>query len=112
MSDFTCVPDNKITKDLEYDVAVSKFGNGAEQRRLMRGNPERKWTLLYINRTKTEVDQIKAFYDSKKGQLLSFTWTDPDNETEYTVRFDCVLKWVRKKYNLFDLKLEFVEVFV
>lgn len=87
MSDFTWVPSYTFTETIEFNTIISKFENGAEQRRPNRTRPIREWKLLFKNKSQAVYEAIIAFYISKKGQYQSFTWTSPNDSKEYTVRF-------------------------
>lgn len=87
MSDFTWVADYTIAHDVEFKTQVSEFENGVKQYRNIWSSPKRTWSLTFKNRTLAEMQAILAFFETKKGQYTSFTWTCPLDNTEYTVRF-------------------------
>jgi len=87
MADFTTIPDFTFDETPQFLTLISEFENGTEQRRNKRANPVRKWHLVFRNRTKAEFETVRDFFISKKGSYSSFTWENPNNETEYTVRF-------------------------
>jgi len=87
MSDFTYIPDFPIETEKIYDVIVSAFENSVEQRRAKSATARRKFTLTFGVRSKTVIDAIEAFFDSKSGPLIAFTWTNPETSVEHTVRF-------------------------
>jgi len=47
----------------------------------------RKWTIRYEWMSKANKNTIKAFEDARHAGAESFTWTNPENATTYTVRF-------------------------
>ena len=111
MSDFTYLPDFLIDEALEYKTIVSEFENGAEQRRRKWANPQRKWTLRFNNRTHTEMTEVSDFFKSKFGAFMAFTWTNPNDSVEYTVRFvEDSFQFSRKAYGVYDFEFEFIEV--
>lgn len=112
MSDFTEAPDNVIDEEPIFSTLVSEFENGYEQRRAKWASPKRKWVLEFKNRIQSEMETIRNFFITKKGEYSSFTWTNPIDSTEYTVRFDeDSLLIQRKAFEIYDITLKFVEVF-
>jgi phage-related protein len=110
-SDWTIAPDYTLPETIKYATLVSEFENNVEQRRTKVANPIRMWELTFNNRTKSEVDTVKTFIGTKSGRYSTFTWTNPNDSTEYTVRlgddaFQCELV----AYQVFNYKLTFVEV--
>jgi phage-related protein len=111
MADFTLVVDNVLEENIQFDTLVSEAENGYEQRRSRRDTPLRAFNLVFNNRTLVEMQAIRDFFILKKGSCTSFTWVNPNDSVEYTVRFaDDALKPKRKMFNLFDLTAKFVEV--
>ena len=47
----------------------------------------RKWTVKYDWMTQVNKDTVKTFEDARAGGSDSFTWTNPEDNTAYTVRF-------------------------
>ena len=47
----------------------------------------RAWTVKYEWMTKVNKTTIKAFEDARVGGSESFTWTNPADSANYTVRF-------------------------
>ncbi len=47
----------------------------------------RKWTVKYTWLTQANKDVVKAFEDARSGGADRFTWTNPEDDTAYTVRF-------------------------
>ena len=47
----------------------------------------RKWTVKYDWMSQTNKNTVKTFEDARVGGADSFTWTNPENKTAYTVRF-------------------------
>jgi phage-related protein len=111
MSDFTYLPDFLIDEAVEYKTLVSEFENGAEQRRRKWQNPLSKWTLRFNNRTSAEMATVRDFFKNKFGAFMSFTWTNPNDSVEYTVRFvEDSFQFSRKAYGVYDFEFEFIEV--
>lgn len=111
MSDFNFNPDFVIDETIEYKTLLSQFDNGAEQRRRKWENPLRKWSLRFKTRAKSELIQIRDFFMNKCGAYGEFTWTNPNDATEYTVRFlDDSFKFSLIAFERYDFELELVEV--
>lgn len=111
MSDFAYSPDFTLTEQVHFKTLVSQFENFTEQRRNVVANPRRLFTLRFKNRTKTEMENVRDFFISKKGEYSSFTWTNPNDETEYTVRFDeDSFQFDNKAYEVYDFEIKFIEV--
>lgn len=111
MSDFNYNPDYVLDEVVEYKTLVSEFENGAQQRRRKWSNPLRKWTLRFRNRTLSEMNNIRDFFMNKYGSFDSFTWTNPNDSVEYTVRFaEDSFKFSLKDYQVYDFEFDFVEV--
>lgn len=111
MADFSLAPDYVFVKKTGYDTIVSEFENGAEQRRARRSGSIRSWRLSYRNKTTAELATVQTLFDAKKGALTSFTWTNPTDSVDYTVRFkEDSLEVAQKAYGVFDFDFELVEV--
>ena len=111
MADFGWIPDNTIDSEIEFKTLVSEFENGVEQRRQKRYSDQKRWGLSFANRTKTETDAIRAFFESKKGMAISFTWENPEDSKEYTVRFgQDKLSIKRLAFGVYSFQIIFIEV--
>lgn len=84
-------PDRNTTKNTKPRVLRASFGDGYEQR-IVDGinNLQQTFSVAFNNRTKDEIDDIIAFFDSKNG-VTSFDYTYPDsnNTGETTVKVVC-----------------------
>jgi phage-related protein len=57
------------------------------------------------------MEEVRDFFISKKGAFTSFTWENPNDSTEYTVRFlDDAFKQKRVAFNVFSFNFEILEV--
>lgn len=111
MSDFTYVPDFVLEETAEYKTLISEFESGVEQRRRKWANPRRKWTLRFHSRSKSEMSAVLDFFKAKYGAFLSFTWTNPNDAAEYTVRYqEDSFKSSLKAYDVYDFEFAFIEV--
>ena len=85
-------PDKGMSRSSKPRVRVAKFGDGYEQRIVDGINHlEESYSVNFGNRTRVTIDDIMAFFDSRKG--ASFDFTIPDNTTtegaEKTIRVVC-----------------------
>ena len=80
----------------EYGMIVSPVYNtlttnvesgGLGIRRQKWANPVYKISFRSVHMTLAEANAVVAFFDLKKGQKTSFTWTNPDDGVVYTCRF-------------------------
>lgn len=111
MSEFTSLPDFVFEETLEYKTLVSEFENGVEQRRRKWENPIRKWRLRFKNRTKADMQAVRDFFAGKYGSFTAFTWTNPNDSVEYTVRFsDDSFKFTMKAHEVYDFEFDLIEV--
>lgn len=111
MSDFSTNPDTLLEENPKFKTLVSEFENGFEQRRAKWSSDLRTFKLVFTNRTDSEMETVRDFYLSKLGSYSSFTWTNPNDSVEYTVRFkEDSFNFIKKAYLVYDFSFEFVEV--
>jgi len=54
---------------------------------------------------------VRDFFKGKAGAFMGFTWTNPNDSAEYTVRFvEDSFKFSRKAYGVYDFEFDFIEV--
>lgn len=111
MSDLSLAPDFTLSQKVRYNTLISTFENGTEQRRSKWGTSLRSWTLQYKNRTSSELSTIQTLFDTKLGSGTAFTWTNPLDSTEYTVRFvEDSLQAELKAYGIYDFEFQLQQV--
>ncbi len=111
MSEFSLQPDFVLTESIRFNTLVSQFENGSEQRRQKWTTPLRSFTLKFTNRLGSEMQTVKDLFIAKFGKASSFTWTNPNDSVEYTVRFeDDSLQYDLKAFNVYDFEVKLVEV--
>ena len=111
MADFNFLYDFPIEEKIEYDTLITEYENGVEQRRATRSQSRRRWKLTYRYRTTAEKDAVKNFFDSKKGQLTVFTFTNPNDGLDYNVRFNMPTFEPQKiGPGLFNFEVELIQV--
>lgn len=81
------IPDRSLSRSSKTTVRVAKFGDGYQQRVADGLNSVgSSFSLSFNNRTKEDIDDIVAFFESKKGVAsFSFTYPDTNSTTTYTV---------------------------
>lgn len=78
------VPDKSLTRSTAPDVLRHQFGDGYEQRLKAGINTLREtYSISFVNRDKTEADDIIAFFDTKAG-VDNFDFTIPDTNSTST----------------------------
>ena len=84
ITDSKVVPDKTLTKQTQPRVRIQRFGDGYEQR-IVDGinNITENYTLTFTNRSKTESDDIIAFFDTQAG-VAAFNFTIPDTNSTST----------------------------
>jgi uncharacterized protein (TIGR02217 family) len=111
MADFILAPDYTFETTKEYSTIITEFENGVEQRRARRAGQRRSWRLQYKNRSSSDLSTITTIFDSKKGALTSFTWTNPIDSQDYTVRFkEDSLRYTNDVYGLYNIEFELTEI--
>jgi phage-related protein len=79
------IPDRSLLASNTSSVRTAKFGDGYEQRTVTGINSlSQEYSISFINRSKEVVDDISAFFETKKG-ITAFNFTIPDtNSTSVT----------------------------
>jgi len=97
--DTAITPDEGMSRKGSSRLRIAKFGDGYEQR-IVDGinNVEEQYSVNFSNRAKATIDDIVAFFESRKG--AAFNFTIPDNNagsgettikvvcTEYSLNYD------------------------
>ena len=111
MADFTTIPDFVFEELPRFKTLISTFENGYEQRRNKWSSDIREFHLVFKNRTDTEFETVRDFIIAKLGSYTSFTFENPNDTTEYTVRFkEDSLTFVRHSGEIYDFEFDLVEV--
>ena len=79
------IPDKSLSQSATTSVRVAKFGDGYQQRVADGLNSVGgSFNLTFTNRTKEDIDDMVAFFESKKGVgSFSFTYPDSNSTTTY-----------------------------
>ena len=85
-------PDKQLNRSTAPKVKLATFGDGYEQR-LRNGinSLSETYSLSFNNRTKNDIDDIVAFFDTKHG-VVPFNFTIPDSNgsgSETTITVVC-----------------------
>lgn len=111
MPTFTFDLDYGITKQLQSNVNVIKFGDGYEQRQEIGMNSLRQiWSVSFSKRTTAEADSIETFLVGLKGVSI-FDWTPPG--AGGPLKFKCDLNTfsrVPTSYGRWNLSAKFEQV--
>ena len=111
MAVLNAIPDFVFEEKIDFETLVTKFENGVEQRRAKRNAPIRNWTLQFHNRTTAEITDIKSFFLARKGSYESFTWENPNDSVEFSVRFDSDnFVFTKKASDIYDCSFSLTEV--
>lgn len=109
--DLTIAPDYVFEEVKKFNTAISKFENGTEQRRALWSTPLRQFKLEFNNKTQAEKDTLEDLFDAKLGPATAFLWTNPNDGTQYTVRFEeDSLSIKNKAYGVYDISFGLVQV--
>jgi len=88
MSDFELARES-CEERYDYNVLISEYENGAEQRRLKNSSyPLAGFKIKTPFLVQSGLLNYKNFFISKFGALNSFTFTSPFDNIEYIVRFE------------------------
>lgn len=74
-------------KRIDKTVRVETEGGYVATRPRNTRPPRRQWTTGWSLITQPDKIRLDDFYEDMHGGANSFTWTDPANLIEYTVRF-------------------------
>lgn len=111
MADFTLAPDFVFVTTPQYKTLVSEYENGVEQRRAKWATGLLRWKLQYNNRSSDDYNTVKAIFDSKKGAYSSFSWTNPVDNEDYTVRFaEDSLELNNISYGIYSFSFDLIQV--
>lgn len=102
-------PDYSFTESTIYNNLITSMW-GAETRRTKWG-PRKAFRLFFNHITTGEMNYIRDFFITQRGNYSSFTWTHPVSDVAYTVRFGTPsLSIVEVGPDAFNINTELVEV--
>lgn len=96
---------------LEFSTAIQEKEDGTEKRLCLANLPIKVFQGSHIGLTSTQLDTLLDFFDTKKGQLTTFSYIDPVHSVTYTVRFrEPDLIFNKRSGNLWDADVLLQEV--
>ena len=103
------IADYTMTETVTYNTLMTTMW-GAEERRDKWG-PRMAWKLFFNHVTTGEMNYIRDFFISQRGNYESFTWTHPVSGSSYTVRFaQPTLQIDEVRPDAFNIQTQLVEV--
>lgn len=97
----------------EYNVVTSEMEWMRIKTRLKSTLPRRTFTLTFKLQSATEKNALLSHYNGQYGAYQSFNWTsipdDLSSESSIEVRYKS-FDYERQGYNIFEVKIEFIEV--
>ncbi|HNX82483.1 MAG TPA: DUF2460 domain-containing protein [Candidatus Omnitrophota bacterium] len=111
MSDLTLKPGYGFVETLQFKTLVSKFENGAEQRRAKWLTGLSEYELTYNNQSAADMNALYTLFNTKLGQYASFSWTHPVSGATITVRFkEDSFKTTYVAYGIYTVSFTLVQV--
>ena len=93
----------------EWRTLRTEFESGKHQTRA-KWSAKRMVFHLLFRKNKTDTDAIIAFFNAREGRYDKFYWTDPNSETQYSVRFNSDTLEVRNLgKEVYELNIDFIE---
>ena len=110
MADFpNVISDYGFRETTIYNTLISPFW-GHETRRHKWG-PRKQFSLIFSSINTSQMNLLRDFFVTKRGDYAKFTWEHPLTSTEYNVRFsDPEFKVAEIGEDAFDVNLELIEV--
>ena len=107
-SSLTSYPTYPIREQVINPAISSPFENGMVQVRPRFTRSRKRWSISYRALTEAEKNTVKNFYDSVSGGSYYFTWENPMDEVEHTVRFinDMEITQITNTYYTVSFDLE------
>ena len=110
MADFAYTPDYVYNEEITFLTQVIQMEDGGEVRNSY-GSPRRMFALEYEDATESTKDSILAFFQARYGRYDTFTWTNPNDDVSYTVRFvDESLEINETQEEFYVIKMKFIEI--
>jgi len=110
MATFTEDPSYVYEEEVRTRTQLIEMEDGSEVRNSY-GTMRRVFTLNYDMVTETIRDTIVAFFEARESTFDTFSWTNPNDDTSYTVRFVRDTLNIRQSgYQLYNMQFQFIEV--
>lgn len=99
-----------IDEQREDSVIRSEFEGGYVQTRAIHTRVRKKWNINYHNLSSANKVSIDTFIDTVNGGADSFTWTNPQDSANYTVRFRDIPNFSYISYNRWEVNFTLEQV--
>lgn len=109
-AELTSYPTYPIKEQIINSAISSPFENGMVQVRPRFTRDRRRWSINYKALTEAEKIIVKNFYLSVSGGSYYFTWVNPMDNSEHTVRFVSDLDIVQITGNYYTLSFDLEEL--
>lgn len=97
-------------EETRFKILTSPMENGAVQKRNKWHTNQKVFTINFKANTKAEALEIRDYFISNEGSYDTFTFTEPLESTEYTVRFEKdSLKIERENFGTFNITINLIE---
>ncbi|MHC4276957.1 MAG: DUF2460 domain-containing protein [Planctomycetota bacterium] len=94
-------PNYGVEKEPVFNTEIIEYGGATEQRIVRWKGARHRFRISFNNITKDEADALYDFFIERQGAAEPFIWTNPEDNTQYIVRFAID----RIKHNAFTLRL-------
>ena len=82
------IPSYGIKKIPLFQTEIIDYGGATEQRIARWAGVRHRFKISFNGLTKDEADALYDFYIARKGAFEPFRWTNPEDNTQYIVRFE------------------------
>lgn len=106
---FSWDPDYTYNESIGQTVEIIDYESGLETR-LLKGLPQRAFTIRFDHTTKTIKDELLAFFELHQGKLLSFYFVNPNDSITYEVYFsDDTISMTSDGYDYWNMEFKLIE---
>lgn len=103
-------PSYTYEEELNFRTSIILMDDGSEIRNSY-GTGKRLFTLNYDKITQANKDTLITMYNTLLGMTTAFTWTNPNDDIDYTVRFvSSPLEYTESEDEIYSIQLQLVEV--
>lgn len=94
----------------KFNILETQFENGVVQKRNKWNSNQKEFEITFTANTKAEILEIRDYFIAREASENTFTFTDPLESTEYTVRFkDDEFEITRENYGNYNCKVVLIE---
>ena len=109
METLTVNPSYTYTESIGQTVEVIDYESGLETR-LLKGLPQRVFTLRYDHVTKTIKDELLTFFELHQGRFVSFYFVNPNDSITYEVYFsEDTISMTSDGYDYWNMDFKLIE---